>query len=176
MAGFVYLIRNGDLHKIGRTHNLEKRLKQLKPDEVVQVLETDRSRDLEYELHQQFKDKRLPQTEYFRLDEAEVERARMALGWEPGDGRKYVSPEEAEANATMKDGFQLFARISAFTGCLFLALKLEEFFGLNGDESVLYGFTALFFFLSLLVMLYAGYLGAKLVFLIIVGFVLGEKE
>jgi len=83
MAGYVYLVRNGDLHKIGRTDNLQRRLQQLQPDEVVQVLETDRSRDLEYELHQQFKAKRLPQTEYFRLDEAEVNAARMQLGWEP---------------------------------------------------------------------------------------------
>ena len=81
--GWVYLIRNGDLHKIGRTDNLERRLQQLQPDAVVQVLETDRSRDLEHELHQQFKGKRLPQTEYFRLDDAEVNAARMELGWDP---------------------------------------------------------------------------------------------
>lgn len=82
--GYVYLIRNGDLHKIGRTDNLPRRIKQLQPDEVLQVLQTDRSRDLEYELHEQFKAKRLPQTEYFRLDQPEVNLARLALGWEPG--------------------------------------------------------------------------------------------
>ena len=46
MAGYVYLVRNGELHKIGRTDYLERRLQQLQPDEVIQVLETDRSRDL----------------------------------------------------------------------------------------------------------------------------------
>ena len=97
MAGFVYLIRNGDLHKIGRTDNLQKRLKQLKPDEVVQVLETDRSRDLEYELHQQFKEKRLPQTEYFRLDEAELNAARMTLGWEPGQKVALPAPHQLDS-------------------------------------------------------------------------------
>lgn len=93
MAGFVYLVRNGDLHKIGRTDNLEKRLKQLKPDEVVQVLETSRSRDLEFEMHKRFKDKRLPQTEYFRLDANEVIAARMCLGWAPPER----SPQSAVA-------------------------------------------------------------------------------
>jgi hypothetical protein len=81
--GYVYLIRNGDLHKIGRTDNIGRRMKQLQPDEVLQVLETDRSRDLEHELHEQFKSKRLPQTEYFRLNEAEVNLVRMNLGWDP---------------------------------------------------------------------------------------------
>jgi hypothetical protein len=81
--GWVYLIRNGDLHKIGRTDNLQQRLKQLDPDEVIQVLETDRSRDLEHELHKEFQTKRLPQSEYFRLDEAEINAARIALGWDP---------------------------------------------------------------------------------------------
>ena len=65
--GYVYLIQNGDLFKIGRTDNLQRRLKQLQPCTVIQTLETDRSRDLEYELHKKYKAKRLPQTEYFRL-------------------------------------------------------------------------------------------------------------
>ena len=78
---YVYLVRNGDLHKIGRTDNLERRLKQLQPCTVVQTLETDRSRDLEYELHNRYKSKRLPQTEYFRLTDADVDAVRAALGW-----------------------------------------------------------------------------------------------
>ena len=41
--GYVYLIRNGDLYKIGRTSNLERRLKQLQPCVLVQSLITDRS-------------------------------------------------------------------------------------------------------------------------------------
>jgi hypothetical protein len=81
--GYVYLIRNGDLHKIGRTDNLQRRMKQLKPDQVVAVLETDRSRDLELELHRKLKAFRIPQTEYFRLGEAELNLARVELGWEP---------------------------------------------------------------------------------------------
>lgn len=88
MSGFVYLIRNGDLYKIGRTDHLERRMKQLRPDEVIQVLQTDRSRDLEYELHRQFNAKRLPQSEYFRLNHEEVDSARIALGSnlaEPGE-------------------------------------------------------------------------------------------
>ena len=64
MAGIVYLIRNGDLHKIGTTTNLQRRMKQLKPDEIVKTLETTKFRAIEKELHRKYKDVRLPQTEY----------------------------------------------------------------------------------------------------------------
>ena len=49
-VGYVYLIRNGDLYKIGHTANLERRLKQLQPCVLVQSLVTDRSLNLEQEL------------------------------------------------------------------------------------------------------------------------------
>ena len=77
---FVYLIKNGDLYKIGRTDNLQRRLKQLQPCTVIQTLETNRSRDLEYELHQKYKSRRLPQTEYFRLTPSEADDVCKALG------------------------------------------------------------------------------------------------
>ena len=37
VPGFVYLIRNKDLFKIGITICLQRRMKELKPDEVVAV-------------------------------------------------------------------------------------------------------------------------------------------
>jgi len=36
--GFVYLVRNGDLYKIGITTDLKRRLSELKPDEVVNTV------------------------------------------------------------------------------------------------------------------------------------------
>ena len=98
----VYLVRNGDLHKIGRTENLQRRLEQLSPGVLVQWLETDRSRDLEYELHQHFKSKRIPQTEYFRLDQREIDEARVALGWNkpPQD---IVGPKRMIKSGVMKE-------------------------------------------------------------------------
>ena len=35
MSGYVYLIRVGDLYRIGKTENLEKKIKKLKPDELL---------------------------------------------------------------------------------------------------------------------------------------------
>ena len=79
---FVYLIKNGDLFKIGRTENLERRLKQLSPGKLVYAGQTDRSRDLEFELHKRFKSVRIPQTEYFRLNASQVDQVKSALGWD----------------------------------------------------------------------------------------------
>ena len=52
--GYVCLIRNGDLFKIGHTSNLERRLKQLQTCVLVQSLIADRSLNLEQELHKRF--------------------------------------------------------------------------------------------------------------------------
>ena len=71
--GFVYLIRNEDIFKIGITENLLRRFKKLKPDEIINVVRCSNYESLEKALHKKFKDNRIPQTEYFRLDKHELE-------------------------------------------------------------------------------------------------------
>ena len=90
--GYVYLIRNGDLYKIGHTSNLERRLKQLQPCVLVQSLITDRSLNLEQELHKRFQGVRLPQSEYFRLNPHQVEQVRLALGWKKPQNQPAQKP------------------------------------------------------------------------------------
>ena len=68
MSGWLYLIRNRDLYKIGITKNFENRMRQLKPDNVVAKLYTSDFMKLERELHNRYKKFRIPQTEYFRLE------------------------------------------------------------------------------------------------------------
>ena len=41
MTGWVYLIRNGGLHKIGITKNLEQKMKAFEPNEVIYTLRTE---------------------------------------------------------------------------------------------------------------------------------------
>ena len=65
--GWLYLIRNGDLYKIGITKNIDIRMRQLKPDYVVAKLYTKDFKQLEREFHDRYKEYRIPQTEYFRL-------------------------------------------------------------------------------------------------------------
>ena len=68
MTGWLYLIKNRDLYKIGITKNYNNRMRQLKPDRVIAKLYTSDFLKLERELHQRYKDFRIPQTEYFRLE------------------------------------------------------------------------------------------------------------
>ncbi len=71
--GFVYLIRNDDIYKIGITDNLLRRFNQLKPDEVLNVVRCSNFESLENDLHKKFKANRIPQTEYFRLSKNQIE-------------------------------------------------------------------------------------------------------
>jgi len=72
MKGWLYLIKNGDLYKIGITKNFEKRMMQLKPDKIITKLYSSSFKRLERELHSKYKKVRIPQTEYFRLDRIQI--------------------------------------------------------------------------------------------------------
>ncbi len=70
--GFVYFIRNKDIHKIGITQNMLQRMEQLKPDELLDMVRCSNYKELEREIHNKFKGCRIPQTEYFRLEKEEI--------------------------------------------------------------------------------------------------------
>ena len=72
MNGWLYLIRNGDLYKIGITRNFNNRMRQLKPDSVILKLYSREFKELERELHKRYSNVRIPQTEYFRLDHKQI--------------------------------------------------------------------------------------------------------
>ena len=72
MSGWLYLIRNRDLYKIGITKNFENRMRQLKPDCVIAKLYSNDFVKLERELHNRYKKYRIPQTEYFRLEKTHL--------------------------------------------------------------------------------------------------------
>ena len=77
--GFVYFVRNGDLCKIGITENLLRRMDQLKPDEVLNVVRCSNYEELERTLNKRFRDVRLPQTEYFRLSDEQVQKVHRLI-------------------------------------------------------------------------------------------------
>ena len=70
--GYVYLVRFADLYKIGITINVERRMEQLKPDEVLAIKEAINTFGIEKILHKRYAHCRLPQSEYFRLTPQEV--------------------------------------------------------------------------------------------------------
>ena len=77
--GYVYLIRNKDIYKIGITKNLLQRMEQLKPDELLNSVRCSNYRELEKEIHKQFKEFRIPQTEYFRLNKSQLKQVNIRM-------------------------------------------------------------------------------------------------
>ena len=98
MNGFVYLIRNKDLYKIGITQNLDQRMSQLKPDEIISVLETQNYDQIEKDLHQKYKDVRIPQAEYFRLTFSQATDCKMFLDSYVNQSEPIDSEIETEAD------------------------------------------------------------------------------
>ena len=79
MRGWLYLIRNRDLYKIGITKNFENRMRQLKPDNIIARLYTKDYYKLEKELHNRYKKLRIPQTEYFRLEDHHIKEIKQRI-------------------------------------------------------------------------------------------------
>jgi hypothetical protein len=77
--GYVYFMRNGDLFKIGITLNLLRRISELKPDELLDVVRCTNYVELERQLHSEYRNQRLPQSEYFRLHDEHVQQVHRFL-------------------------------------------------------------------------------------------------
>ena len=72
MSGWLYIIRNGDLYKIGITKNIEQRMRQLRPVYIVSKLYSSDFKQLEREFHKRYKNVSIPQTEYYRLNHMQI--------------------------------------------------------------------------------------------------------
>ncbi len=72
MARVIYLLRNGDLYRIGHTDDIEKVKKKLKPDEIIKTVETTEPFSVEARLIAKYKTCRIPETVYFRLNTQQV--------------------------------------------------------------------------------------------------------
>lgn len=78
-AGFVYFIRNKDIYKIGVTSDMLRRMAELKPDEILNMVRCTNYFDVESVIHKEFSKERLPQSEYFRLNAEQVERVHQMM-------------------------------------------------------------------------------------------------
>jgi len=72
MSGYVYLIRVGDLYRIGKTDNLDKKVKKLKPDELLSSILTKEPETLEARLLRKYKYQRIPETGYLKLSKSQI--------------------------------------------------------------------------------------------------------
>ena len=67
------MIANQDLTKIGIATELKRRMKELKPAKLYVTAWISYYESLERDLHARYSRQRIPQTEYFRLSQAQLE-------------------------------------------------------------------------------------------------------
>jgi len=79
MSGFVYLMKNGDLYKLGCASNLKSEASKMKPGEIISSFKTNDPKSFEARLLRLYKKKRIPDTNYFRLSESEVNNCKKHL-------------------------------------------------------------------------------------------------
>ena len=79
MSEFVYLMKNGDLYKLGSTTNLKSEASKMKPGEIISSFKTNDPKSFEVRLLRLYKKKRIPDTNYFRLSESEVNNCKKHL-------------------------------------------------------------------------------------------------
>ena len=104
--GFLYIIKRKALTKIGITVDIRRRMNELKPDTVCQIVKLPRERELEKKLHRLFADKRLPGSEYFFLSWAERRRA-CSLARRAGKTVRFPRQAPARTHWTMSPGMTL---------------------------------------------------------------------
>tara|TARA_B100000214_G_scaffold94367_1_gene65351 strand:- start:747 stop:1316 length:570 start_codon:yes stop_codon:yes gene_type:complete len=79
MTEFVYLVKNGDLYKLGCTSNLKSESAKMKPGEIIAYFKTNDPKSFQARLLRLYKKKRIPDTNYFRLSESDVKSCKKHL-------------------------------------------------------------------------------------------------
>ena len=109
MSEFVYLMKNDDLYKIGCTTNLESEANKMKPGEIISFLKVKDPKSFEARLLRLYKKKRIPDTSYFRLSEAEVDNCKKHL-----DGKSNLPKSLSDELKIGLNGSLLVAIITFF--------------------------------------------------------------
>ena len=109
MSEFVYLMKNGDLYKLGCTSNLESEASKMKPGKIIASFQAEDPKSFMARLLRLYKKKRIPDTSYFRLSESEVDNCRNHL-----DGKSNIPKYLSDELTIGLNGSLLFASITFF--------------------------------------------------------------
>ena len=121
MSGWLYIIRNGDLYKIGITRNFDNRMRQLKPDKVISKLYTTNFKQLEKDFHRKYQDVRIPQSEYFRLSDLQLKEIKHII---------------SDLNYPMRITIGLFINSLLLLLVIFIFVLLLKFLTINNVKNV----------------------------------------
>ena len=104
MSGYVYLIRVGDLYRIGKTDNLDKKIRKLKPDELLTSIMTKEPETLEARLLRKYKSQRIPETGYLKLSKRQIKECKKQFEFKGNIPHTL----DAEVSITLLASFFLF--------------------------------------------------------------------
>ena len=123
MSEFVYLMKNGDLYKLGCTSDLKSEASKMKPCEIISSFKTNDSKSFQVRLLRLYKKKRIPDTNYFRLSESEVNNCRKHL-----EGKSKLPKTLNDELRIGLNGSLLFATIAFFISFLISDMLIFSFF------------------------------------------------
>ena len=123
MSGFVYLMKNGDLYKLGCTTNLKSEASKMKPGEIISSFKTNDPKSFEVRLLRLYKKKRIPDTNYFRLSESEVNNCKNHL-----EGKSNLPKSLSEELTIGLNGSLLFATITFLISFFITKMFIFSFF------------------------------------------------
>jgi len=123
MAEFVYLMKNGDLYKLGCTSNLETESSKMKPGKIISSFKTNYPKSFEARLLRLYKKKRIPGTNYFRLSEQEVDNCKKHL-----EGKSNLPKGLSDELRIGLNGSLLFAGLTFLISFLINKMFIFSFF------------------------------------------------
>ena len=150
MAGYVYLIRVGDLYRIGKTDNLERKIRKLKPDELLTSIMTKEPETLEARLLRKYKSQRIPETGYLKLSKSQISECKKHFELKGN----LPHTLDAEVSITLFASFILF-------GITFLILNYFNI-GFLRNISYSFGFAAIPMIILFLTGSFGGYFSEDL--------------
>ena len=123
MSEFVYLMKNGDLYKLGCTSNLESEASKMKPGIIISSFKTEDPKSFEARLLRLYKKKRIPDTSYFRLSESEVDNCKKHL-----EGKSNLPKSLSDEIRIGLNGSFLFASITFLISFIFNKMLIFSLF------------------------------------------------
>tara|TARA_B100001250_G_scaffold365730_1_gene346629 strand:+ start:956 stop:1504 length:549 start_codon:yes stop_codon:yes gene_type:complete len=123
MLEFVYLMKNGDLYKLGCTSNLENEANKMKPGIIISSFKTNDPKSFEARLLRLYKKRRIPDTSYFRLSEVEVNNCKKHL-----EGKSNLPKSLSDELGIGLNGSFLFASLIFLISFLINKMLLFSFF------------------------------------------------
>ena len=143
MSGYVYLIRVGDLYRIGKTENLDKKIKKLRPDELLSSILTKEPETLEARLLRKYKYQRIPETGYLKLSKNQISECKRQI----------------ELKGNLPHTLDAEVSITLFASFIFLVLSLVVFNSLNVGLMKSFAYAFIFGSLPMMILFFTGSFG-----------------